>query len=209
VDAAIAQAKNSDKPTLICCRTTIGKGAPTKQGSHDSHGAPLGAKEIADARAGMGWTWEPFVIPQEVYAAWDAKEAGARAEAEWNKQFDAYRAKHSAEAAEFVRRMNGELPAKWAQDAKDIVEAANQKGETIATRKASQQTLDGLAAALPELLGGSADLTGSNLTNWKASKPVRAGGEGTTDIQWGNHINYGVREFGMSAAINGIVLHGG
>ncbi|WP_031357439.1 transketolase [Caballeronia sordidicola] len=208
VDAAIAQAKNSDKPTLICCRTTIGKGAPTKQGSHDSHGAPLGAKEIADARAGMGWSWEPFVIPQEVYAAWDAKEAGARAEAEWNKQFDAYRAKHSAEAAEFVRRMNGELPAKWAQDAKDIIEAANQKGETIATRKASQQTLDGLAAALPELLGGSADLTGSNLTNWKASKPVRAG-ENTNEIQWGNHINYGVREFGMSAAINGMVLHGG
>jgi transketolase len=148
------------------------------------------------------------VIPQEVYGAWDAKEAGARAESEWNKQFDAYRAKHSAEAAEFVRRMNGELPAKWAQDAKDIIEAANQKGETIATRKASQQTLDGLAAALPELLGGSADLTGSNLTNWKVSKPVRAG-EGTNQIQWGNHINYGVREFGMSAIMNGIALHGG
>ncbi len=208
VDAAIAQAKTSDKPTLICCKTTIGKGAPTKQGSHDSHGAPLGAKEIADARAGLGWTWDPFVIPDEVYASWNAKEQGAHVEAEWNKRFAAYREKHSAQAAEFVRRMNGELPANWGQDAKNIIEAANQKGETIATRKASQQTLDGLAAALPELLGGSADLTSSNLTNWKASKNVRAGVE-TSDIQWGNHINYGVREFGMSAAINGMVVHGG
>ncbi len=128
------------------------------------------------------------MIPQEVYVAWDAKEAGARAEADWNAAFDAYRAKHSAEAAEFVRRMNGELPASWAQDAKNIIENANQKAETIASRKASQQTLDGLAAALPELLGGSADLTGSNLTNWKASKPVRAGVD-TNEIQWGNHIN--------------------
>ncbi len=208
VDAAIAQAKTSDKPTLICCRTIIGKGAPTKQGSHDSHGAALGLKEIADTRAALGWTWEPFVIPDEVYASWNACEKGAAAEAEWNTRFDAYREKHSAEASEFVRRMNGELPASWAQDAKNIIESANQKAETIASRKASQQTLDGLAAALPELLGGSADLTSSNLTNWKASKAVRAGVD-NSGIQWGNHINYGVREFGMSAAINGLVLHGG
>jgi transketolase len=151
------------------------------------------------------------VIPQEVYAAWDAKEEGARAEAEWNKSFEAYRAKNPQQAAEFVRRMNGELPANWAEQAKNIVEGANQRAETVATRKASQQAIEGLAAALPELLGGSADLTGSNLTNWKASKPVRAAGDGNDGkgIQWGNHINYGVREFGMSAAINGIALHGG
>ncbi|CDY74536.1 Transketolase [Caballeronia glathei] len=215
VDAAIAQAKKSDKPTLICCRTVIGKGAPTKAGGHDAHGAPLGPKEIADTRAAIGWPYEPFVIPQEVYAAWDAKEQGAHLEAQWNKAFDAYRAKHPGEAAEFTRRMNGDLPASWAADVKKIIEGANERAETVATRKASQQALEGLAAALPELLGGSADLTGSNLTNWKASRPVRAAGDAENanpdakGIQWGNHINYGVREFGMSAAINGMALHGG
>ncbi|KAF1030123.1 MAG: Transketolase 1 [Burkholderia plantarii] len=206
VDAAIAKAKGSDKPTLICCKTVIGQGAATKAGGHDVHGSALGAEEIAKTRAALGWNWEPFVIPQEVYAAWDAKEAGAKAEAQWNTSFDAYRAKYPAEAAEFERRMAKQLPADWAEKAAAIIAGANERGETVATRKASQQAIEGLAAALPELLGGSADLTGSNLTNWKASKAVRAGEHG---IQWGNHINYGVREFGMSAAINGIVLHGG
>jgi len=206
IDAAIADAKRADKPTLICCKTVIGKGAPTKAGGHDAHGAPLGAQEIAATREAIGWKWEPFVIPQEVYAAWDAKEAGAKREAEWNDAFAQYRAKYPQEAAEFERRASGKLPADWAAKAQAIIAGANERAETVATRKASQQTIEGLAAALPELLGGSADLTGSNLTNWKASKPVRAGEHG---IEWGNHINYGVREFGMSAAINGIALHGG
>ncbi|KAF1056325.1 MAG: Transketolase 1 [Burkholderia gladioli] len=206
VDAAIAKARQSDKPTLICCKTVIGKGAATKAGGHDVHGAALGAEEIAKTRAALGWNWEPFVIPQEVYAAWDGKQAGAKFESEWQGAFDAYRAKYPTEAAEFERRSANKLPVDWAEKAAAIVAAANERAETVATRKASQQTIEGLAAALPELLGGSADLTGSNLTNWKASKPVRAGDHG---IQWGNHINYGVREFGMSAAINGLVLHGG
>jgi transketolase len=206
VDAAIAQAKRADKPTLICCKTVIGKGAPTKAGGHDAHGAPLGAQEIAATREAIGWKWEPFVIPQEAYAAWDAKEAGAQREAQWNDAFAQYRAKYPQEAAEFERRASGKLPADWAAKAQAIIAGANERAETVATRKASQQAIEGLAAALPELLGGSADLTGSNLTNWKASKPVRAGEHG---IEWGNHINYGVREFGMSAVINGLALHGG
>ncbi|PMS23217.1 transketolase [Trinickia dabaoshanensis] len=206
IDAAIAEAKRADKPTLICCKTVIGKGAPTKAGGHDAHGAPLGAQEIAATREAIGWKWEPFVIPQEVYAAWDAKEAGAEREAQWNDAFAQYRAKYPQEGAEFERRASGKLPADWAAKAQAIIAGANERAETVATRKASQQAIEGLAAALPELLGGSADLTGSNLTNWKASKPVRAGEHG---IEWGNHINYGVREFGMSAVINGIALHGG
>jgi len=206
VDAAIASAKRSDKPTLICCKTVIGKGAPTKAGGHDAHGSPLGGQEIAATRAAIGWSWEPFVIPQEVYVAWDAKEAGAQREAQWNNAFEQYRAKHPHEAAEFERRAAGKLPADWAAKAQAIIAGANERAETVATRKASQQAIEGLAAVLPELLGGSADLTGSNLTNWKASKPVRAGANG---IEWGNHINYGVREFGMSAVINGMALHGG
>ncbi|APR36964.1 transketolase [Paraburkholderia sp. SOS3] len=209
VDAAIRKAKQSDKPTLICCKTVIGEGAPHKAGSHDAHGAPLGADEIAATRANIGWTAEPFVIPQEVYAAWDAKESGASVEGEWNRRFADYQAKYPKEAAEFARRMAGKLPDDWAQKAQAIVAGANERKETVATRKASQQTIEGLAAALPELLGGSADLTGSNLTNWKASKPVRARKEGASGIQWGNHVNYGVREFGMSAALNGITVHGG
>ncbi len=185
----------------------IGLGAPNKAGGHDVHGAPLGADEIAKTRAALGWNWEPFVIPQEVYAAWDAKAAGAKFEADWQGAFAAYRAKYPAEAAEFERRAaKGELPADFAEKAAAIVAGANERGETVATRKASQQAIEGLAAALPELLGGSADLTGSNLTNWKGCKAVRAGEHG---IQWGNHVNYGVREFGMSAAINGVALHGG
>ena len=148
------------------------------------------------------------MIPQEVYAAWDAKEAGKRAETEWDATFAQYRAKFPAEAAEFERRMANQLPADWAEKAAAIIAGANERGETVATRKASQQAIEGLAAALPELLGGSADLTGSNLTNWKASKAVRANPEGP-GVKLGNHINYGVREFGMSAAINGLALHGG
>ncbi|WP_042302501.1 transketolase [Paraburkholderia kururiensis] len=209
VDAAIAQAKKSDRPTLICCKTVIGKGAATKAGGHDVHGAALGAEEIAKTREALGWKWEPFVIPQDIYAAWDAKESGARFESAWNEAFAQYKAKYPQEAAEFERRSAGKLPADWAQKAQAIIAGANERAETVATRKASQQTIEGLAAALPELLGGSADLTGSNLTNWKASKPVRAPRAGETAIQWGNHINYGVREFGMSAAINGMALHGG
>ncbi|KWI32466.1 transketolase [Burkholderia ubonensis] len=208
VDAAIAKAKLSDKPTLICCKTVIGKGAATKAGGHDVHGAALGAEEIAKTREALGWKWEPFVIPQEVYAAWDAKEAGKRGESDWDAAFAQYRAKYPAEAAEFERRMAGKLPADWAAKAKAIIAGANERGETVATRKASQQAIEGLAAVLPELLGGSADLTGSNLTNWKASKAVRANPEGP-GVKLGNHINYGVREFGMSAAINGLALHGG
>ncbi|HEY1611922.1 MAG TPA: transketolase, partial [Paraburkholderia sp.] len=208
VDAAIRQAKTSDRPTLICCKTIIGKGAPTKQGSHDSHGAALGTEEIAKWRAASGWSWEPFVVPQEVYDDWSAKASGAKFEAEWNDRFAQYKAKYPQEAAEFERRMAKRLPDNWAQKAQEIILAADARKETVATRKASQQTLDALALVLPELLGGSADLTGSNLTNWKGSKPVRANKEGS-GVQWGNHINYGVREFGMSAAINGMTLHGG
>ncbi|MFC0400514.1 transketolase [Paraburkholderia rhizosphaerae] len=209
VDAAIRNAKQSDKPTLICCKTVIGEGSPHKAGSHDAHGAALGADEVAATRKNIGWSWEPFVIPQEVYAAWDAKESGTNVEGEWNKRFADYRAKYPNEAAEFERRMAGKLPADWAQKAQAIIAGANERKETVATRKASQQAIEGLAAVLPELLGGSADLTGSNLTNWKASKAVRARKEGSSGIQWGNHINYGVREFGMSAALNGITVHGG
>ena len=209
VDAAIVAAKQSNKPTLICCKTVIGEGAPTKAGSHDAHGAPLGAEEIAKTRAAIGWKWEPFVIPQEVYAAWDAKESGQRFESTWNDAFAQYKAKYPQEAAEFTRRTGKKLPADWAQKAQAIIAAANERAETVATRKASQQTIEALAAVLPELLGGSADLTGSNLTNWKASKPVRAAHDGESGIQWGNHVNYGVREFGMSAGLNGITLHGG
>ncbi len=206
VDAAIKKAKLSDKPTLICCKTVIGEGAPTKAGSHDSHGSPLGEKEIAGAREKLGWKWAPFEIPAEVYAAWDAKEAGAQNEGEWNKAFAAYEAKYPQEAAEFTRRMAKQLPADWAQKAQAIIAGANERAETIATRKASQQAIEGLSTVLPELLGGSADLTGSNLTNWKATKPVRVNAEGRAA---GNYVNYGVREFGMSAAINGIAVHGG
>jgi transketolase len=206
VDAAIKQAQQADKPTLICCKTVIGKGAATKAGTHDVHGAALGAQEIAATRDLIGWKWEPFVIPQEVYTAWDAKAAGAKSEAQWRDAFAQYSAKYPSEAAQFERRAAGKLPADWAQKAQALIAAANERAETVATRKASQQAIEGLAAILPELLGGSADLTGSNLTNWKASKPVRAGVGG---IEWGNHINYGVREFGMSAVINGIALHGG
>lgn len=206
IDAAIASAKNADKPTLICCKTNIGQGAPTKAGSHEVHGSPLGAQEIAAARQAFGWGSEPFVMPNEVYQAWDAKKDGAQAEDLWRQRFANYRHQYPAQAAEFERRVASTLPSNWAEAAQALIMQAHQKAETIATRRASQLTIEGLAAVLPELLGGSADLTGSNLTNWKAATPVRTTDKG---VQWGNHINYGVREFGMSAMLNGLALHGG
>ncbi|OZI18101.1 MULTISPECIES: transketolase [Bordetella] len=207
VDAAIAQARQqSEKPTLIVCRTIIGKGSPAMAGTHNVHGAPLGAEEIAATRVALGWTAAPFEIPQAVREAWDARDTGAQAQAAWQATFDAYAAQYPDEAAEFMRRMKGELPADFAERLQAFVEATSQKAETVATRKASQFAISALAGMLPELLGGSADLTGSNYTDWKGVAPVRAGDNG---IQFGRHINYGVREFGMAAVMNGIALHGG
>lgn len=202
VDAAIAQAKQSDKPTLICCKTIIGKGSPNLQGGDKVHGAALGDKEIAAVREHLLWDPIPFDIPAELYTAWDAKAAGATMEAAWNTQFDAYRAAFPAQAAELERRMAGDLPANFEEVLNAAIAACVDKKETIATRKASQNAIQALAPVMPEFLGGSADLTGSNLTNWKESVNLRSG-------KTGNHINYGVREFGMSAIMNGIALHGG
>ncbi len=202
VDAAIAAAKKADKPTMICCKTVIGKGAPNMQGSDKVHGAALGDAEIAATRAAIGWDAAPFEIPADVYSAWDAKEKGKELQTAWQKKFAAYQAAFPAEAAEFERRMKGDLPANFDAAVEKMIAACLEKKETIATRKASQNAIQALAPVLPEFLGGSADLTGSNLTNWKECVAVRSG-------QPGNHINYGVREFGMSAIMNGIALHGG
>lgn len=202
VDAAIAQAKASDKPTLICCRTVIGKGSPNKEGGHDVHGAPLGATEIVATREALGWSHEPFMLPEEVYTAWDAKPNGGSLEKAWNALFEAYSERFPYEAGEFERRMRGDLPGAFDAAVEAYLAKCEEKAETIATRKASQNSIEAYAPVLPELLGGSADLTGSNLTNWSGSKAVRVDA-------WGNHINYGVREFGMSAIMNGITLHGG
>ncbi len=202
VAAAIAKAKKSDKPTFICCKTSIGQGSPNLAGTDKVHGAPLGAAEIAATRAAIGWNHPPFEIPQDVYDAWDAKRKGAASEAEWNSRFGAYRSKYPQEAKEFERRMLGQLPANFEKTVQAYLASCDSKAETIATRKASQNAIEALAPALPEFMGGSADLTGSNLTNWSTCKAVRGD-------QWGNHINYGVREFGMSAIMNGIALHGG
>tara|TARA_B100000530_G_scaffold334818_1_gene285413 strand:+ start:5273 stop:7273 length:2001 start_codon:yes stop_codon:yes gene_type:complete len=210
VDAAIAQAKQNaalDKgPTLICCKTNIGEGSPNLAGTDKVHGAPLGEAEIAATRAAIGWEHAPFEIPAEVYNAWDAQVEGAARQSAWDKLFEAYSAKFPAKAAEFKRRMAGDLPAQFEQTAARLLAEVAAKGETIATRKASQNAITLLAAELPELLGGSADLTGSNLTNWPKCVAVRRNKEGFTA---GNHINWGVREFGMSAALNGVALHGG
>ena len=207
VDAAIAQARaQSEKPTLIVCRTIIGKGSPAMAGTHNVHGAPLGAEEVAATRAALGWMAAPFEIPQAVREGWDARKTGAEAQAAWQAAFDAYAAKYPAEAAEFTRRMKGELPADFAAKLQAFIQDTDQKAETVATRKASQFAITALAGLLPELLGGSADLTGSNYTDWKGVAPVRAGEQG---IQFGRHINYGVREFGMAAIMNGVALHGG
>jgi len=214
VSKAIAAAKHSaDKPTLIVCKTAIGKGSPNRAGTSKAHGEPLGAEEIKLTREALGWTAEPFKIPKEVYADWDAKVAGKAREAEWNKAFASYKAAFPAQAKEFVRRMKGELPKNFNQVAFDAVVAAHTKGETVASRKASQLALEAFTAALPEMLGGSADLTGSNLTNTKSTPAFRVDLAGdvvkTAEGQIGRHINYGVREFGMAAIMNGVALHGG
>ncbi|MFL6657298.1 MAG: transketolase [Massilia sp.] len=202
VDAAIAAAKASDKPTLICCKTIIGKGSPNLQGGDKVHGAALGDKEVAAVREYLGWTAAPFEIPADVYSAWDGKAAGAAREAAWNASFAAYRAQFPQLAAELERRMQGALPANFDAVLAAAIASCVEKKENIATRKASQNAIQALAPSLPEFLGGSADLTGSNLTNWKECVALRSG-------QPGNHINYGVREFGMSAIMNGVALHGG
>ena len=217
VSKAIAAAKHSahngsSGPTLIVCKTAIGKGSPNRAGTSKAHGEPLGADEIKLTREALGWTAEPFKIPKAVYADWDAKAAGKAREAEWNKAFAAYKAAFPAEAKEFVRRMKGDLPKNFNQVAFDAVVAAHTKGETVASRKASQLALEAFTAALPEMLGGSADLTGSNLTNTKSTPAFRvdlAGDVVKTEGKIGRHINYGVREFGMAAIMNGVALHGG
>ncbi len=203
IEAAIREAKaDAFRPTLICCKTVIGRGAPNKQGSHDVHGAPLGEAEIAAARPHIGWHFGPFEIPDEVYQAWDGRKKGGALEAEWQRKFDHYAAAFPELAAEFKRRTSGTLPADWAGHVEGVLARLNDKAETIATRKASQNAIEAYAPKLPEFLGGSADLTGSNLTNWSGSKAVSRDGTG-------NYIHYGVREFGMCAIMNGIALHGG
>ncbi len=214
VDAAIAQAKKSaDKPTLIVCKTAIGKGSPNRANTAKAHGEPLGAEEIKLTREAIGWTHEPFVVPAEVYADWDAKAAGAARQAQWNQRFAAYAAAFPELAAEFNRRMAGDLPKHFADVAVAAVQTAHEKAETVASRKASQIALEHFTAALPEMLGGSADLTGSNLTNTKSTPNLRFDAAGSVVKneagQGGRHINYGVREFGMAAIMNGVALHGG
>ena len=202
VARALEQAKQSDKPTLICCKTAIGYGSPNMAGSDKVHGSPLGAEEIAATRLALEWPHDPFEIPEDLLAAWNFQARGKAAQASWEKQFAAYRQAYPELAAELQRRMQGKLANNFAKTLSDYIALCQSKAETIATRKASQNAITALAPAVPELIGGSADLTGSNLTNWNACKPVRAN-------QWGNHINYGVREFGMSAIMNGMALHGG
>ncbi len=203
VDRALKKARREkSRPTLICAKTVIAKGAPTKANTGAAHGAPLGDKEIAATRAALGWSHGPFEIPENIYAGWDAKKRGKLAERRWAKLLAGYEKQFPAEAAEFSRRSAGQLPAGFAETARALLADAQQKAETIATRKASQNALEVLVPALPELVGGSADLTGSNLTMVKASKVIgREGG--------GNYLFYGVREFGMGAVMNGIALHGG
>ncbi len=208
VASTIAEARKSgDAPTLIICKTAIGKGSPNRANTAKAHGEPLGAEEIALTRAALDWKHPPFVIPKHVYAAWDAKVAGAAAETSWNEKFAAYKAAHPELAKELTRRMKGELPKAFNQVAVDTAVAAHTKAETAASRKASQLALEAFTAALPELLGGSADLTGSNLTNTKSTPNLRFDFGGQAN--GGRHINYGVREFGMAAIMNGIALHGG
>ncbi|EGQ7966505.1 transketolase [Vibrio vulnificus] len=203
INAAIEAAKADPRPTLICTKTIIGFGSPNKSGSHDCHGAPLGAEEIAATRKELGWEHGPFEIPQEVYAEWSAKEAGAAKEAAWNEKFAAYEAAYPELAAEFKRRVNGELPAQWEEKANQIIADLQANPANIASRKASQNALEAFGKMLPEFMGGSADLAPSNLTMWSGSKSLEA-----NDFS-GNYIHYGVREFGMTAIMNGIALHGG
>ncbi len=203
IEAAIEAAKKvNDKPSMICCKTVIGLGSPNMANTHSVHGAALGDAEIAAARPHIGWHHAPFEIPQDVYSAWDARAKGQQIESEWNVKFAEYSEKYPAEAAEFNRRMSGELPANWRSHAESVINQVNAKAETIASRKASQNAIEGLAPVLPELIGGSADLAGSNLTLWSGSK-------GVDQKNGGNYVYYGVREFGMSAIMNGLSLHGG
>jgi transketolase len=204
VKKAIEEARAvTDRPSILCCQTIIGFGSPNKQGKEECHGAALGADEIALTRENLGWKYAPFEIPQDIYEGWDAKETGAKVENDWNNRFENYRSEFPELAAEFERRIVGELPRDWAQKSQAFVHQVNEKGETIASRKASQNTLNGFGPLLPELMGGSADLAGSNLTLWSGCKDVSAKGYD------GNYIHYGVREFGMSAIMNGITVHGG
>ena len=214
VDAAIAQAgRSATQPTLIICKTTIGKGSPNRGGTAKAHGEALGAEEIALTRAALGWASEPFVIPEAAYALWDGKRRGEAIEAKWTKAFGAYKAKHPALAAELARRISGDLPANFAQSVVDALLAAQAAAQSVASRKASQIALEAFTGALPELLGGSADLTGSNLTNTRHTPALRFDAAGTPKVsddgKPGRHINYGVREFGMAAIMNGVALHGG
>ena len=204
IKKAIEEARKvTDKPSIICCQTIIGFGSPNKQGKEECHGAALGNDEIALTRENLGWKHAPFEIPGDIYEGWDAKEIGAKVESDWNDRFENYRREFPELAAEFERRMSGELPKDWAEKSAAFVANVNEKGETIASRKASQNTLNGFGPLLPELLGGSADLAGSNLTLWSGCKDVNAPGHD------GNYVYYGVREFGMSAIMNGVAVHGG
>ncbi len=204
INAALNDARaETTKPTLICCTTVIGWGSPNKQGKESSHGAPLGDDEIALTREAIGWEYDAFVVPDEYYEAWDAKKRGAQLEAEWNKKFSTYQEKYPEQAAEFKRRIEGKLPENWAEASTDHIKATAEAGESIASRQASQKSLNVYGALLPELIGGSADLAGSNLTLWSGSKGI----DGESGA--GNYIYYGVREFAMCAINNGLTLHGG
>ncbi|EKO3666393.1 transketolase [Vibrio metschnikovii] len=203
INAAIEAAKADPRPTLICTKTIIGFGSPNKAGSHDCHGAPLGHDEIKAAREFLGWQYAPFEIPADIYAQWDAKEAGQAKEAAWDEKFAAYAAEYPVEATEFKRRVNGDLPAQWEEQANAIIAELQANPANIASRKASQNALEAFGKLLPEFMGGSADLAPSNLTMWSGSKSL------TAEDFSGNYIHYGVREFGMTAIMNGIALHGG
>ena len=204
IERAVQAAKaEPDRPTLICCKTVIGWGSPNKQGTEATHGAALGEAEVAATRKHIDWPYEPFVVPEEIRSAWDARAAGAKAEQSWQDRLAAYRKAYPDLATELERRLRGELPAGWREAVAEFVRAAQEKPAAVATRSASQKVLDVLGAAIPEMLGGSADLTGSNNTNHKGSKAVTADGVG------GNYVHYGVREFGMTAIMNGVALHGG
>jgi transketolase len=201
---ALEQAgEDSSRPTLLCCRTVIGWGSPNKQGRESSHGAPLGEDEVALVRETIDWPYAPFEVPEEITAAWCTREVGAAREVDWSERFTAYRTKHPALAAEYERRMNGDLPTDWQVGASTFINSMVNAGESVASRQASRQALDGFGPMLPELIGGSADLAGSNLTIWSGASPISA------DDARGNYIYFGVREFGMSAMTNGLALHGG
>ncbi len=204
IKKAVDEARSiTEKPTIICCQTIIGWGSPNKQGKEECHGAALGEEEVALVRKTLGWSSPAFEVPEDIYGGWSAKEAGSKAEADWKTKFEDYRKDYPELASEFERRTNGDLPADWEAKSQEYIASVNTKGETIASRKASQNTLNGYGPLLPELLGGSADLAGSNLTLWSGCKDVNEPGFN------GNYVYYGVREFGMSAMMNGITIHGG